>query len=73
MDNLRVRANLMIFRKYFESRASFLNAKDHQGHVTLTGRDSNQFSVSANAEAGGRVKFQLISEELLQRRSGELQ
>ena len=73
MDNLRVRAILMIFRKCFERRASFLNAKDHQGHVALTGRDSNQFSVSANAEAGGRVKFHLIYEELLQRRSGELQ
>ena len=66
-------SNFDDFCKYFESRASFLNAKDHQGHVALTGRDSNQFSVSANAEAGGRVKFHLIYEELLQRRSGELQ
>jgi len=40
------------------------------GHVALSARDSNQFSISANAEAGVKVQFHLLYEELLQRRSG---
>ena len=43
----------------------------HQGHVALSARDSNQFSISANAEAGVKVQFHLLYEELLQRRSGQ--
>jgi len=38
--------------------------------VALSARDSNQFSISANAEAGVKVQFHLLTEELLQRRSG---
>jgi len=41
------------------------------GHVALSARDSNQFSISANAEAGVKVQFHLLYEELLQRRSGQ--
>jgi len=40
------------------------------GHVALSARDSNQFSISANAEAGVKVQFHLLYEELLHRRSG---
>uniref|UniRef100_A0A224XMT6 Putative inter-alpha-trypsin inhibitor heavy chain h3 isoform x2 n=1 Tax=Panstrongylus lignarius TaxID=156445 RepID=A0A224XMT6_9HEMI len=40
------------------------------GHVAASSRDSNQFKISVNVEALGKIKFTLKYEELLQRTLG---
>lgn len=57
-------------KKALETYNEAVSKGQSAGHVALSARDSNQFSISANAEAGVKVEFHLLYEELLQRRSG---
>lgn len=57
-------------KKAVETYKEAVSKGQSAGHVALSARDSNQFSISANAEAGAKVEFHLLYEELLQRRSG---
>jgi len=57
-------------KKAVETYNQAVSKGQSAGHVALSARDSNQFSISANAEAGVKVEFHLLYEELLQRRSG---
>jgi len=57
-------------KKALETYNEAVSRGQSAGHVALSARDSNQFSISANAEAGVKVEFHLLYEELLQRRSG---
>uniref|UniRef100_A0A1B6KKL4 VIT domain-containing protein n=1 Tax=Graphocephala atropunctata TaxID=36148 RepID=A0A1B6KKL4_9HEMI len=47
-----------------------VQAGQFAGHVALDARDSNQFSVSVNIEAHGKVTFNLTYEQLLSRNLG---
>ncbi|XP_054274031.1 inter-alpha-trypsin inhibitor heavy chain H3-like isoform X2 [Macrosteles quadrilineatus] len=47
-----------------------VNAGHFAGHVALDARDSNQFTVSVNIEAHGKVTFNLTYEQLLARNLG---
>jgi hypothetical protein len=58
-------------KKALETYNEAVSKGQSAGHVALSARDSNQFSISANAEAGVKVEFHLLYEELLQRRSGQ--
>jgi len=58
-------------KKAVETYNQAVSKGQSAGHVALSARDSNQFSISANAEAGVKVEFHLLYEELLQRRSGQ--
>jgi len=57
-------------KKALETYNDAVSKGQSAGHVALSARDSNQFSISSNAEAGVKVEFHLLYEELLQRRSG---